>query len=436
MQISDNLFYDPTVNLIGSKEEINNYSDISDVIGKLINGIKNIQGIESKINTPTDQLQVFIGGGCQLHCSYCFIDTNGNKPTKLDFDLELIDEILKVHPIKNVKFFGGDPLFNSNLVMDCVNRIKDIDTIYITSNGLGLTKSFLEDITSKCKTLRLNLSAEPERWGHRVARNGVHSIHALRHVISKIGWEFIKSKAKVVFNVTLPYSRELDYENCESVVSELLYSLDINEIDIEFSIEETFKFKSLSTPGYVNRILKYEEDHVTDTDFSYKNKLSGKSIGSMINTCYNVHKLNEFPFAYASCANIIAIRNGGLFTCGVMSDDFYKNDSLKVDIDKKSFVEPIKKQLLKTQNEVCYKCDYRNFCGSVCPNRNPGGHECDFFNRCFVIALKYISTHDKQALENLRHAQILFLDKIKKNAHFMRSQVDLDEWRDIISLSI
>ncbi len=114
-----------------------------------------VDGYERQINYA----RISLTNMCNLRCTYCSQYDGKKSNISLEFYKNLIDALVKVG-INKIRFTGGEPLLNPNIV-ELVKYTKDtgkVSDICITTNGL-LLDSHLDDLVKSGLT-RINFSLD------------------------------------------------------------------------------------------------------------------------------------------------------------------------------------------------------------------------------------------------------------------------------------
>ncbi|XZK79922.1 radical SAM protein, partial (plasmid) [Clostridium perfringens] len=101
-----------------------------------------------------NRLTLNMSNMCNLNCKYCYANGgNYNRPNKI-MSRESFNNILNdlknrnIKKIREVKFFGGEPTINNNLIVEALEILSkdyDVDKYMIVTNGTLLTKDFITE---------------------------------------------------------------------------------------------------------------------------------------------------------------------------------------------------------------------------------------------------------------------------------------------------
>jgi putative peptide-modifying radical SAM enzyme len=76
-------------------------------------------------------------GKCNLHCRYCGGSFPEDKvPWTVDYDIELLKDLIKDDSDPTIAFYGGEPLENCGYIREVMNRV-DVKRFIIQTNGLS-----------------------------------------------------------------------------------------------------------------------------------------------------------------------------------------------------------------------------------------------------------------------------------------------------------
>ena len=143
-------------------------------------------------------LQIFLGNNCNFNCSYCLQPKDDLKPAKLDID-RIASYILE-NPIKEVRFWGGEPLLYIDLIKEIVSGLERYNIVMpkiMVTNGSLLN----EDITNYLKDksiftcLSYHSDLDPNCLEH-LSKLEYKSINYLITKQSLYLWDLINLKAK------------------------------------------------------------------------------------------------------------------------------------------------------------------------------------------------------------------------------------------------
>lgn len=108
---------------------------------------------------PFTSLELMVVQGCNMRCTYCFGDAGeyGQAGTmSRETAFRAIDQMAKTHQDKNtdgtpptILFFGGEPLLNSKLILECADYCdtlfgKNVAHLGFTTNGFLLTDDLID----------------------------------------------------------------------------------------------------------------------------------------------------------------------------------------------------------------------------------------------------------------------------------------------------
>ncbi len=131
--------------------------------GKVIILLQDMYGGEvliDRFNRKINYARISLTNMCNLKCSYCSQGESNNEHIPIEFYKNLID-VLDNLRIEKIRFTGGEPLLNKNIVklVKYASSKKGIKDIAITTNGVLLHKYINELIESGLTRINLSLDS-------------------------------------------------------------------------------------------------------------------------------------------------------------------------------------------------------------------------------------------------------------------------------------
>ncbi len=156
---------------------------------------KLIDGYERKI----DYLRLSITDRCNLRCTYCMPESGVESLDREQLltyeELIRIIKILADIGIKKIRLTGGEPLLRINLIslLNSINKIKGIENISLTSNGILLKKYAHQLYNTGVKGLNISLdSLDPVKYKTITRGGSVDRVIQGIDEALRVGFESVK----------------------------------------------------------------------------------------------------------------------------------------------------------------------------------------------------------------------------------------------------
>jgi len=142
---------------------------------------------------------------CNLRCVYCPTVKSGWPSLTIDDSKRALDLFIERYGSGTVKLFGGEPLLVPDVVrgvMEHAATLPGIDKVYLSTNGLGLTREWLAFLRSYPKAvLTISIDGKPE--DNRQYRRAVDGVpDAYDHIVSLL--DDLHTVPRVVITQTIP----------------------------------------------------------------------------------------------------------------------------------------------------------------------------------------------------------------------------------------
>jgi len=233
------------------------------------------------VDRNTNLIEVKPNNGCNFNCVYCSIDSGLSSKRQVEFIVEkdfLIQELKKLIKIKQcdqIEIYinpHGEPLLYKPLVdlIKDMSKIKEIKTIGMSTNGLLLTKSKVDElIKAGLSKFNISLNSIDEKTAKRLAGLNYNNKKILEicKYISKKAKLFIAPVLVPGFNDNeipkiIEFSKKLDAKTC--IQNFLNYRFGRNPI------------KAMKFDDFFKKMRILEKQHnvkliVCADDFSVKN---------------------------------------------------------------------------------------------------------------------------------------------------------------------
>ncbi|MEC7986781.1 MAG: radical SAM protein [Myxococcota bacterium] len=167
------------------------------------------------------QLILTLTRACNLRCSYCPTAKDG-WPSLQTADVR---EAIRIFSDEwgggSIKLFGGEPLLEPKLVEEALklaHEKQNIDWIYLSTNGLPLTKDRIRSLVP-WKKLILTLSVDGTEKDHQRMRRSLEGVpNSYRHILS-VKEELLRVPRLVVTQTIAPATASHAYENFRHLYS-------------------------------------------------------------------------------------------------------------------------------------------------------------------------------------------------------------------------
>jgi uncharacterized protein len=322
-----------------------------------IEKIKKFEGIIQK--EKLDFLQLMITNKCNMNCKYCFANNGNYNKLEQHMDssdgVKIIDSLFNEYKeIKEISFFGGEPLINYKIIEEiCLHIEKNypIPKYSIVTNLTYLNDEIIKIL--KKHNIRITVSLDgPKEINdiNRIFKNGKSTFNIVYNNLKKISKE-----TKLLKAIEVTYTGKGDKKE---IVKYLKKEFNISFIVLNNSIEVTNKKRN---KFFYNRNLSKE----------IKNKLEiFIEFGVMDRSLFLIFQkigLKEFKNYYCEVGeNRISIMpNGDIYPCQLLVKDFDDLgnvilDGIKNNLKIKEFIKRIKKS---TKNfEECDTCKAKILC--------------------------------------------------------------------------
>lgn len=168
------------------------------ILGDFMQAVEeNMSPVESTFDTTFDGVTLMLATNCNLRCTYCYADAGTYKRDKEIMSVETALKAIKVafslsDKIKNVRFFGGEPLLNFEVIKAVCQYITDELGVEgmkynLETNGTLMTEEFME-ILEKYK-VDINISYDgPKEYHdkHRIFSDGSGTYDKVMEVIDTL----------------------------------------------------------------------------------------------------------------------------------------------------------------------------------------------------------------------------------------------------------
>jgi uncharacterized protein len=315
------------------------------------------------------EIQLSVSNKCNMNCKYCF-EKKFDKSTrdwsqKMDFDtakksIENVLDIAKKNGRQHIdiNFFGGEPLTNSEVIIDILDYFKsgekhNIHISYsIDTNGILINEEIAEKF-AEYKVL-VNLSIDYLSDGIKYRADGDSGATFTQFDKSL---KILKEKGVLIYFLTV-----LSKETFEQFNTNLLdYAKENNVLgnDILLSFDLDFKNQH-STKEIVKKIVEY---------YVYGREIGlhiGGYWGNIIDQMERVSLRNLEGY---KCCPAIGRRlsiepNGDVFACKSSNKSYGNISDIKGILNSEKYQEYGMRAF--RNSSLCYECDIEGFCSGAC----------------------------------------------------------------------
>lgn len=319
---------------------------------------ENMSPVATTFETDFDGVTLMLATNCNLRCTYCYADAGTYKREKELMSVETALQAIKTafrlsKKIKNVRFFGGEPLLNFEVIKAVCQYISDElgigDMKYnLETNGTLMTEEFIETL-EKYK-VDINISYDGPKEYHDRHRVYVDGTGTYEKVLETI--QLLKERG-------LEFAFQCTYtdEHRPMAVKDL-------EADI-----------LQHTPYYKITPCQFEDGHLAEMDHS---KYVLEALDSLateepvfhsptlqyLAPIVNTH--NNRRFCEAQC-RFAVFPDGGVYPCELLDQDlFYMGNIHDTDFPGEKF-EEVRARLMSFNRDVRLNgCWFRFLPNPIC----------------------------------------------------------------------
>lgn len=318
--------------------------------------------------------------GCNLHCSYCYINAESKNKALMSekIALKVVDEFLKMHEMDDEKFcyafHGGEPLLNFELIKKVVEYIRpyrDKITLSIQTNGTLVTEEIAKFF--KENDFSVGISIDGPKDLHDLSRHYANGVGSFDRTLR--GIKILQEQGVDVGTISV-----INRENAKQIDRVLDFFIENKIKNLSFSpmqkngrgkdranvyVDENILFEAYKI--IIKRIVAYNKMHKR-TDWIYERDLT-----NLVKSVYFNQK--HFMCMDAPCGagrRILGIDvHGDIYIC----DNFtYDKDFLVGSI----FDGNLKEQVLASEKRKiaasrsfenlkrCKDCIWRGLCAGIC----------------------------------------------------------------------
>jgi len=198
-------------------EQFKKESDVSDILNVNIGKVrKTLEEYENLFltqypngirKTEKSFLWIITTTACNFRCRYCYVGNQEPSIMRWETLKKGIDLAFMKYPIKNIHFFGGEPLLNKDVIYKAIKYISNNysdDIIYsMATNGSLIDQGFIDRIQDVKFIVAVSIDGPPDV--HNLCRKNKNSLPSFKDVMR--GVELLKN-GNILFSIEGTYSRE------------------------------------------------------------------------------------------------------------------------------------------------------------------------------------------------------------------------------------
>jgi len=308
-------------------------------------------------------ISLHISSSCNLACNYCYIAEQGamrNEMMSFDTAISAIQEYLS--PDGTISFFGGEPLFNSALVIDvvswCKENMPDVK-FHITTNGTLITEGVALFLSMYHFSVIVSLDGDKDIHNStRKTKDGKGSYFKVME-----GLYYLKK-----YNVPVTIRATFTPKNTNLLErTKHLHLLLDNKLCNACSIEPINETESVCTTGIgftLQDVDNLAKEYHQVVDFLIERTKQGKSV-SFHQIMYMVHRIKSGKYWFSECGAglgcISVTPDKKVYSCHKLGKtgigELYNLSEDKLKEWKHNHI---------TNNEICQNCDVFMICGGPC----------------------------------------------------------------------
>lgn len=393
-------------------------------IEEIIKEREDIEGVRTEYASPNlntlKSLILCVSSKCNLACKYCYVNGNYDDYTGSIMKKECFEKIIETffsgkYEIKDIHFFGGEPLINWDYIKYFIESLKEkciaqnipIPSFSLTTNGTLIDENIAREIKKYKIEVAISIDG-PKHMNdkYRIDRYGAGSFERVYNAIN------IMNNLKIDFGIesTMP----IDY---------LCINNKWNDY-FEFHKNIKSKYSAIFLESINNKeLIKYENlnDSIINfanyyVDYFFKEILfCEKSPGFfyIVNSILKIISNNSNGVCGAGATQIFIKSNGDVYPCQL----FYSNPTYNQgkfydhNNNEKNIIFYFNNIYKKSHS--CASCKLYKYCGAKCPGNNfnstgnpsiVGSVSCKFekavFNRIIYNLFDYIEDDSKFEIFN------------------------------------
>ncbi len=294
-------------------------------------------------NRKIDYARISLTNMCNLKCAYCSQGENTDQNISLDFYKNLIDALVALG-IKKIRFTGGEPLLNKNIIslIKHASSKKEIEDIAITTNGILFDKYLDQLIDSGLTRINLSLDTRDRQVYNQITGFDKLDLVLENFLLAKSKGLKVKVNAVLLKNITdkeIEEFLEFGFENDVQI-----RFIELMPIGDNLDYYKEFYLSSDEVVSKLNSVKIDDVDNSVATYYRYKNKYDFGVISAVSN-----HFCNR--------CNRIRITSKGTLRLCLHSDN--EIDLLKFKNDKNELYNVLKNSInLKPEKHKINEQDF------------------------------------------------------------------------------
>ena len=380
------------------------------------------------VSMRPDTLFIEPHNGCQIRCKYCYAETwhheKGHYITP-----ERIRELYEKYQFESVMIYGGDIFYDWKLGQEIIKSVSGVKSIFISTNGLGITPDRIAFIREHCKKFELQLSIEPREWGQRVTtKAGVHQNDALK------GLHKVNDLVDFVFNITIP-AKNIDKWS----PSLKPYHNEIEDLvghDRYIAGWQMQDEPNCEVPPWVDAWLLEEVYDLQEDSYDFKRAMKGMSAVALNHWMTMARDTSKIiPAYYFNCnagmGSLAVGPDGNLYSCHEKAVS--ETESFRVDsATPRGLYTLMKTKINNMDNGICLKCPAHYICGGIC-FAYLSTVRCEYERRRLSIGMEAAGKLFPHDLLELGRRQREMLNVFRNNYEAIRMDVRSKAWDDMVS---
>lgn len=366
--------------------------------------VNKLRAAENKLNNTVDKIILITTGKCQSKCSYCYASDNVNT-LKEHLTVDSIKKTnLNLENIKNITFFGGEPVLDLKNIKTIVDFIseqsnREINIHFVT--GLYYSNKLFDELLEyfiNNKNVYVQLSIDPlgEDGSYSRIYKNFSGEESRNFALSRLR-KFVKTGINSRYSVHGVFAQNCDIHSLYNHHQDLI---NIGLVDQMFNVHidttnSSLEFLDKVKKHYIPYVDKFIEGFVTS---KYKlNKVSYLK---------PFHLYKDYPLALnmqtcGDAASTVITQNGKFSGCTGAIGMYDK-------------VEDLINTPTGLDKDYCSNCEMNNICNGLCyVFKNPSN--CYLYTHLFwkYIELFCKFNTDEDITEFLVNNSVLKFNKIK-----------------------
>jgi radical SAM protein with 4Fe4S-binding SPASM domain len=379
------------------------------------------------VSSKPDTLFIEPHNGCQLRCRYCYAETWHHEKGHY-IDPSMIADLYQKYKFSSVMIYGGDIFYDWEIAKKVFAAVKGVDTIFISTNGMGLTPERVAFIKEHCNRFEVQLSVEPREWDQRITQKAdVHQNQALKNLHK------VTHLINFVMNVTIPAQGLKKWSPLSSYFNEFNDLLGTDKWVAGWQMQD---MPAIPVPPWATQWMQEEWYDAQEKDYDLPRSMKGiASVG--LSHLIPVARSNDklIPAYYFNCnagmGSIAIGPDNRLYSChekAVAEDNgFHINDATP-----RGLYGLMKNKINNMDNPLCTKCPAHYTCGGIC-FAYLSSVRCDYERLRLPLSFYVASKLYPNDLIEMARKQRSILEKFKSNYEVFKRDVRSKTWHDMVS---